>query len=1593
MSDYTNIEGLVIEVEADASSASQELEWLTARIEQFKSAVTNSRSLTTFANNMDKLTLSLSNMSSVRDTMTSFAAFSTGMAELSRVSIKATNATNLGKMAESIKLFSPESISQLGQVVNALSGLSAINGLKISSTIPTYLEKIAEATKKMDGIDFSKLRELTEALAPLAQVAVADGEGMRNLAAAVKTFSSVAHTGAKRGSTFNTVLANIRVKTLAIITAFRKVTNVILGGLETYGDYIETLNLFSVSMGESAEQAYQYAVQVQDALGIDLTQWMKSQGVFQTLAKGFGIATDRATIMSQQLTQLAYDISSFYNISVADAVQKVQSAFSGELEPVRRLGFDLSQAKLQAIALSLGIDENVKSMDQAEKASLRYYALLTQVTDAQGDLARTLSSPTNQLRIFNAQITQLSRSVGQLFIPILNKVLPYLNAMVQVLKWIIDEIAALFGYTLPGVDFGGVGSGVADGVGEVGDALDDATGKAEKLKNTLASFDEINLIGSSSGGGSGSGDSIDLGSGFDFDLPQYDFLGEATENRAKQIAESIKKTIAPAVEKLKDAIIYIRNNWDAILTTTKVLIAMIASVKLVSWLSSVIKGLKEINTTALGVTMAIAGITLSFAGGQAIADGNYLKGFVETILGGALAAIGGFLVFGTTGAVIGLAVSFAAMLIGFKIEQQKQFEQAIHDLYFSIDEGKQPLEDFVKEWTDFTNAYVEGFEKISGNSQAMTEAKDNITMISTSVEALKQAYSTGEIDVAQFGEEMSALIKTLSENIQKYMQNAHEAITTELGGALGTFLIQAGYTTSEIEKIMNMTDSKIEAQITASQKNMESLKSMHDSGLIDDNTFVIEMQKNVDQLQSYVATTNDATKALEDFKTANKFGINFGDLDDVLNAIQTIKTNYDQAAQALDSESRTVLEGLRFYAQNADDEYKAYFEGVLESAEQYYAQQGELLKSTYTEKLSEIESSAGMDFSKVLGLKDPEATVEAYDKYFSQIHNAIAGALQAEDISWEGSEADKAFRFITEMVESLRTYAGDDTWSHKFGKMFLDLGGDITNSAFGALFGFNPEEADTFIRNTHNNMNEYTKLYEQGTNLILTEVDGVSADIEKALDIPFYTYGTQGIEEYIYAFKQMHPTMTAEADALREILLRGAEVDLSEEGRASIDSLASGIEDETEKNLLPKIQILPDRMGGNFASMIDPSFYSATTNTITTAIANTLEDDTGIVSASTNIIDTISGILSDPTNQISTASSGIGDEVYEGLNGKTDDITGVIGNWINNINDTFRNDTTTKDEAEGFVENIQSSMNNKTSLFKGVGDSIRSTIITAANAVGATSFTSFGGDVITTIGNSITNNKTKLDTSAKGIVTGLVDYLKKGLTDISKYGDDVVNSVAVGVGNGAKSNTLKTAVNSIGDTIYGDLTQSLSAMTDYGYNVGIKVAEGLENNGSTNRVASASRNMKNTVEKEFDDMSKDIEKTVNDMLKRLSNAFNNFKITGSFNTSTGNLNTASIPGYANGGFPDRADLFFANEDGVPEYIGSMGGKTAVANNTEIIKGVSEGVYRAIKDTGIAQDVKVLTKKQNTTVFAPSKEAGRVMAISANMYNGVGGRYQ
>ena len=325
------------------------------------------------------------------------------------------------------------------------------------------------------------------------------------------------------------------IKTVLQGAAFKQTIGYLAKAINKSMEYTESLNLFTVAMGDYADEAKRYAEEVSQVMGIDPAEWLKAQGTFNILATGFGVTADKAAIMSKNLTQLGYDLSSFYNISVSDAMTKLQSGMAGELEPLRRLGYDLSVARLQEEAYALGIDKKITKMNQAEKSMLRYHAIMSQVTEVQGDMARTLESPANQTRILKAQIDQLNRSIGNIFIPLLNKMLPYLIAMAEMAREAAESIALFFGFTLPEVDY----SSASASVGDIATDLDDANSSAKELKRTLMGFDEINRLNADTDKDSSAGGGV----GFDMDLLEYDFLGDAIKSDTERIKQELKTAL------------------------------------------------------------------------------------------------------------------------------------------------------------------------------------------------------------------------------------------------------------------------------------------------------------------------------------------------------------------------------------------------------------------------------------------------------------------------------------------------------------------------------------------------------------------------------------------------------------------------------------------------------------------------------------------------------------------------------------------------------------------------------------------------------------------------------------------------------------------------------------------------------------------------------------------------------------------------------------------------------------------------------------------------------------------------------------------
>ena len=609
----------------------------------------------------------------------------------------ATNggATGLSKTAQGIRelsnslkgLNSGDASQKITRLTNALTALSQVGNVKISSSIANQLMAINTALAGLKWTDGDKLTSLANGLRPLSELGKANmttfinqlsklpkviedleaadidkfTQQMTALAAAMKPFademqkvsngfsafpskiqklitSTEKYNASARKATSTTGKFTSGLKALnvaAVAITFRKIGHFIAQAVTESNKYQEDLNLFTVALGQYAAEAQNYAEKVSDVMGIDPAQWLRNQGVFNTLLTGFGDTAERAQLMSQNLTQLGYDISSFFNISIEDAMQKLQSGISGELEPLRRLGYDLSQARLEQTALNLGIKESVANMTQAEKAELRYYAIMTQVTTAQGDMARTLEAPANQLRILQAQLTQAARAIGNIFIPALNAILPYAIAVVQVIREIANALANLAGFKLTDVDYSGVNS-AAVGAGSLADNLDDAAGAAKKLKQYTAGFDELNVFAPNTGSGSGAG--AGGAGGFDFDLPTYDFLGDAVQTRIGEIKKMIEDTLAEITTIVSGFMLAV----GAILVVTGVNIPLgvglmaagavgLAATVGLNWTAMS----SELASTLALITGVVGGFLLALGAIMALSGANLPLGIALMALGGA----------------------------------------------------------------------------------------------------------------------------------------------------------------------------------------------------------------------------------------------------------------------------------------------------------------------------------------------------------------------------------------------------------------------------------------------------------------------------------------------------------------------------------------------------------------------------------------------------------------------------------------------------------------------------------------------------------------------------------------------------------------------------------------------------------------------------------------------------------------------------------------------------------------------------------------------------------------------------------------------
>lgn len=337
---------------------------------------------------------------------------------------------------------------------------------------------------------------------------------------------------------------------------------------EAYADSFRkrSLELTEKMSGYTFDSEGNYRSNGMKNLGVDADMVMQYQAQYGQIADSIGMSGEAALATSKALTMLATDWSSLRNIDFETAFEKMASGLAGQSRAVRALGIDITQASLQQTAYNLGITTSISKMDQAAKAELRMITILDQSRVAWGDLANTLNTPANQLRLIRQNTISLARAIGNVFLPIVQKVLPYVNALIIAIRKLFEWVGGLLGVKVSdassgmggiGETFTDFGDDGADSLGNLGNASDDANKKLKELKKTVLAFDELNILNgndddssskSKSGTGSG-GTGLGAGEQGILDASLLDMLDEyekvwneafeKMEDKANAIADKI----------------------------------------------------------------------------------------------------------------------------------------------------------------------------------------------------------------------------------------------------------------------------------------------------------------------------------------------------------------------------------------------------------------------------------------------------------------------------------------------------------------------------------------------------------------------------------------------------------------------------------------------------------------------------------------------------------------------------------------------------------------------------------------------------------------------------------------------------------------------------------------------------------------------------------------------------------------------------------------------------------------------------------------------------------------------------------------------
>lgn len=1649
------VDRLEVQVEAQASKANKQLDSLINKLERVSTALTgvNASGLTGFANGISKIAGASAQLGNVKTAdFTRLAKNLEKMAGVDQSSLNRTSAS-LNAMSQSLGKIRGASqsalqISELAKNISKLGNKSVQSAMENMPKLASGLSEMMATLSKAPAVS-NNLIQMTNALASLASQGSKVGSVINSMGATGSKGTSLL-SGWLGKLTTSTGRATKATKSFSQIAgSFYANFYVAMRGLRSAWsatgssmDFLETVNYFEVAMrklGDDAaanweqagyDSAEAYAKSFSERakqltqkmtgynvdedgnttyagvknLGMNPESVMNYQAMFAQVSESIGVAEESALNFSTALTMLGADWASLRNTTFEQAWEKFASALAGQSRAVRAFGIDITNATLQEYAYKYGLTTAIAEMNQATKAQLRLLAILDQSKVAFGDLANTMQSPSNQLRMLRQNFSNLARTIGNLFLPIVEKVLPYINGLVMALQRLFTWIGSLLGIKFNSINssIGGMDNGFEDLVGGADDAEDSLNGAndaAKKLKNTILGFDEINQLNDNtdSSGGSGSGGGIGGGSPLlDEEIAnalvkyqeEWDKAFDRMENKAQDIAdricnafkrgdyEGIGRYISTGITKGLESI-----NWDSVYSVAK---------KFGTGFAEFLNGLISPSLFgAVGKTIAGAlntaiyaelsfGETFDFKNlGNSIASG--INNFFRTFDFGALAQTFNVWAKGILDAIITaldntdwemigrqIGTFFAEldfMEVGAKVG--KAIWKAINaglEVFARVFDAA-PIETTIVTMLGFNKAWkaIFGTNVISGLSKVSKGWKtfsEKIFLVTKSLKGNKAATNLLNACYPELGKKIKNVSSTFASfqknmggsfwsNLKGSIENIRNSMTGLQKGVTGAIAVFGEFTLvkSGFKDIASGADNLVASigkiAAGAGLASAALYTAFGPAGLVVAGiTGVVGAVKGINE-------AIDEIRLNSMFETLKTNGVT--SLEDLSNVatktFDEITSGVDETKEKLDSISQTK-ESIEGTTANIDKLRSAIDNGAY----------------TASEKVPEIIQQ----FQSLL-----EESKSVFEEEYEVITGNMAGAwydfLTAQGVAVPEAiaqlasyreQANTAYAEIEDTIESLTEEFNNgkispEEYNSKLEPLLKQIAEANGNGAI--------DNATKAIQDFGGAL-DLSKYIDENNELsvdsLISDIDIVTQSAKDAQSDLDSVVGDN--KETLDDYKQYLESMGVDMSGMDWSVFYGASDSQQKKGEQAIKDAYQSYADQLQYCLLEQLpSVVEDATAGYEDLAPWEKFFTSKEEYVQEAInewkSNVFSPITKKIQGDFEQLGIDGSLYAEDAadKMITSIFDEIADSGAASMNGSN--FIKMKEDWKTSLNTTF--DEVTKNvNPEKYGEEMGTKYTDGLSKSSSKLDGVMGNF---TNIIGV--FTGKATSDFNSLRDNISNST---DSSANSISS----FGQSSSYNLNSLGNPIMSTresfvdLARNIANSSDSS--KTAIGSFGDKISSVMSTAIDKVLGFSQsaNTNFDSTKGKANDLSStlDTTTESAKNLYNQSGKTFE-IKTDTNSfsTLRGAISGVFDAVNNlFSFNGRTLAIGGGISVAGtgsigIRGYATGGFPETGELFMARENGINEMVGRIGNHSAVATNDQIVEGIQSGVEAAMMNVMMA----------------------------------------